>query len=75
MTLHDSVPSQRRTETPQKTSNSFGNLRVKETNVDGAPGLLSNEFLTVDTRFDSGKINVGFEASTVTIAMNVDFDG
>ena len=33
--------------------------------------LLSNEFLAVDTRFDSGKMNVGFEASTVTIAMSV----
>ena len=62
-------------EKPQKTSDSLDNLRVEETNVDGAPELLSNEFLVVDTRFDSKKMNVGFEASTVTIAMNVGFDG
>ena len=51
----------RRTETSQKTSDSFGNFRVEETNVDGAPGLLSNEFLAVDIWFDSGKMNVGFD--------------
>ena len=31
-------------------------------------------FLASDTRFDSGKMNVGFEDSTVTIVMNVSFD-
>ena len=29
--------------------------------MDGIPGLLSNEFLAVDTRFDSEKMNVGFD--------------
>ena len=32
--MRQSVPSQGRTETPQKTSDSLGNLRVDETNVD-----------------------------------------
>ena len=35
--MGQSVPSQGKTETPQKTSDSLGNLRVDETNVDGAP--------------------------------------
>ena len=37
VTTRQSVLSQERTETPQKTSNSLGNLRVKETNVNDAP--------------------------------------
>ena len=35
--MRQSVLSQRRTETPQKTSDSLSNLRVDETNVDSAP--------------------------------------
>ena len=35
--MRQSVLSQRKTETPQKTSDSLGNLRIEETNVDGAP--------------------------------------
>ena len=37
-TSEDRVPSQGRTETPQKTSDSLGNLRVDETNVDSTQG-------------------------------------
>ena len=36
VTLRQSVPSQGRTETPQKTSDCLGNLRVDETNIDDA---------------------------------------
>ena len=32
-----------------------------------------NEFFASDTRFNSGKINVGFKAKVVAIAMNVGF--
>ena len=34
--MRQSVSSQGRTETPRKTSNSLGNLRVDETNMDDA---------------------------------------
>ena len=44
----------------QKTSDYLGNLYVEETNVNGAPGLLLNKFLVFDTRFNSGKMSVGF---------------
>ena len=44
----------------QKTNDSLGNLHVEETNVNSALELLSNKFLTFDTRFNSGKISVGF---------------
>ena len=44
----------------QKTSDSLGNLHVEETNVDGAPELLSNKFLAFDTQFNSEKMSVGF---------------
>ena len=37
VTKRQSVPSQERTEIPQKTSDGFGHLRVDETNVDGTP--------------------------------------
>ena len=43
-----------------KTSVSTGNFCIEKTNVDTALGLFSNEFLIVDTRFDSGKMNIGF---------------
>ena len=47
---------------PQKNSDSLGNLCVKETNVDGALGLLLNEFFAFDTRLNSGKMNIGFDS-------------
>ena len=37
-------PSQRRRETPQKTSDYLGNLHIDETNMDGAPEATLNEF-------------------------------
>ena len=37
VTLRQSALSQGRTETSKKTSDSLGNLRVDETNMDGAP--------------------------------------
>ena len=62
-----------KTESSQKTSDSLGNLHVEETNVDGAPGLLSNEFLAFDIRFNSGKMNVGFDGQDGHDG-HVDFD-
>ena len=50
-----------RSKTSQKTSDSHGNLYIEETNLKDTPGLLSNEFLVVDTRFDSRKMNVNFD--------------
>ena len=38
--MQQNVPSQGRTETPQKTSDYLGNLRVDETNMDGAPEVI-----------------------------------
>ena len=35
--MRQSVSSQGRTKTPQRTNNNFGNLRIDETNVDSAP--------------------------------------
>ena len=52
--------NQERTMT-QKTSDNLGNLHVEETNMDGASGLFSNKFLAFDTRFNFGKMSVGFE--------------
>ena len=63
--MRGTVPSPR--ETLQKPSDSLDNLHFD----DWSSLLPWNAFLIFDTRFDSGKMNVDFEASTVTIAMSV----
>lgn len=43
-----------------KTSDSLDKLCIEKTNVDDTPRLLSNKVLAFDIRFDSRKMNDGF---------------